>query len=267
MKPPGHRIHTHPGTLPRTRRQVFNLGGRLVAGWLLVSAFTDDGRAAEPEAVDWRNLFARKPEGGSGVVKEVAGAAYANQRRLTVGARVASGEQLRVAKGGHLVVSVQDRTLFKLSGEAVLDFQPGTRNTGILALTIGSIQAIFPQGNRYLVQGPAAVIGVKGTVVYRQVFQEDELTAQAADMKTVPRPPDRPDYFCTCTGTVDYLLTGDLSAFHTMTARHHGAAFLDPNHPRQTLKAPQLNHFDPEIARLIDLQDPPRHDKSWMERG
>jgi hypothetical protein len=249
-----------------TRRQFFNVGGRIVAGSLLLSALPRSPEAQAQEAINWRNLFSEVPKGGGGKVKDMIGSAFANQRPLKTGDSVASGEQLRVTKGSQLVISASDNAIFQMRGEAVVDFNVGTQKSGVLNLVLGSILAVVPTGHRYLMAGPTATIGIKGTVVFRQIFREDELEARAMKGKTYTRPKNLTDYFCTCNGAVDFLRNKDRSLVASDKAEVHSSEFLDPTLPKLLNKAPMINHFDKEIERVIDMQDGEKHDKSFLNK-
>lgn len=253
-----------------SRRGLFVVGGRVFAGATLGAALERYAQAqpkdAAQERIDWKRLFATTPEGGTGRVKQVVGAAFAGRRSLTVGATVRSGEQLRVSKLGRLVVSITDGTLLWIRGGTVLDFSPSTRKTGVLNLIAGALLTVMPTSNRYLVGGPTAAIGIKGTVFYRQVFDEDEHTAQTADGRTVALPgKGTRDYFCTCNGSVDYLHMNDRSYVTTDTAEHHHAFILNPDMPGMLEKFEVINHTDRDIQAAIDLQDGPKHDARWLK--
>lgn len=249
-----------------TRRGVFVAGGQIVAGATLGIALERYARAQGGDTVDWKQLFAAKPEGGTGVVKRMTGVAFAGRRTLAVGAQVQSGEQLRVAKGGSLTVSIEDGTLLQMREETVLDFHPSRRKSGLLNLLAGSLLTVMPHGNRYLIGGPVATIGIKGTVVFREVFTENVTSARAMEGRTVRLPgKGLKDYFCTCNGTVDYLRKDSLSLITSDTAQHHNAFFLNPENPKLLEKFEMVNHFDRDIKAAIDLQDGPKHDASFLK--
>ena len=149
-----------------SRRGLFVVGGQVVAGATLAAAYARYAQAQPKDGIDWRGLFSSMPKGGTGKVKALKGVAFANSRSLSVGATVNSGEQLRVAKGGSLAVSVQDGTLLTLKGEAVLDFSVSHNKTGLLNLIAGSLLTVMPTGNRYLIGGPVATI-VAGDIIWR----------------------------------------------------------------------------------------------------
>jgi hypothetical protein len=249
-----------------TRRGLFMAGGQMITGITLAAALDRYAQAQSSDAVDWRRLFSSKPEGGTGVVKQVTGIAFANQRTLKVGSTVKSGEQLRVAKGGTLAISIQDGTLISMREETVLDFAPSAHKTGLLNLIAGSLLTVMPTGNRYLVAGPTATIGIKGTVIYRQVFPENVHSAQAMEGRTAKLPgKGLKDYFCTCNGTVDYLHNSDKSLIVTDHAEHHNSFFLNPGNSKLLEKFEMVNHFDRDIMAAINLQDGPKHDTKFLK--
>lgn len=248
------------------RRGLFIVGGRIVAGATLSLALDRYALAQPEEGESWRHLFFTMPKGGTGKVKQVMGMAFANKRTLRVGATVHAGERLRVARRGSLVISIQDRTLLWIKEETVLDFSPSPRKTGVLNLVSGSLLAVVPVGNRYLVGGPYATVGIKGTVFYRQVFSGNEHTGVAMEDRRVTLPgKGLRDYFCTCNGSVDYLRKSDQSLIVSDTAQHHNAFFLNPKNPKLLEKFKMINHFDRDIQAAIDLQDEPKHDSSWLQ--
>jgi hypothetical protein len=248
-----------------TRRELFNIGGRVVIGSILLSALPGSPEAQAQEAINWRNLFRDVPKGGGGNVKELEGTAFAGKRPLKVGDAVAAGEQLRVTKGSRLIVSASDNSIFQMKGEAVVDFHIGTEKSGLLNLVLGQILAVVPTGHRYLVAGPTATIGIKGTVVFRQIFREDELVAQGMKGTTYTRPKNLTDYFCTCSGACDFLRKNDNALITSDKAEAHSSEFLDPGNPKLLTKAPMINHFDRDINRVIELQEGTKHDRTFLK--
>lgn len=247
-----------------SRRQLFHVGGRIVVGSIVLSALPAAPEVEAQEAINWRNLFSQVPSGGSGKVKELAGTAFAGRRPLKFGDTVSSGEQLRVVQGSHLVVSASDNSIFLIRGEAVVDYHIGTQKNGLLNLVLGQVLSVVPKGHRYLIAGPTATIGIKGTVTFRQVFREDEMVAQALKGKKYTRPKNLTDYFCTCNGAVDFLRNEDRSILTSDQAEAHSSEFLDPRSPKMLNKAPRINHFDEEIEHLIDMQDGEKHYKGFL---
>lgn len=249
-----------------TRRGLFIIGGQVIAGATLGAALERHARAQAKDAIDWKRLFSSPPEGGEGTVKQLSGVAFANRRVLSVGSKVQSGEQLRIAKGGSLTVSVHDGTLLQMRQETVVDFAVSPHKSGLLNLLAGSLLAIVPVGHRYMVKGTAATIGIKGTVIFRQVFTENETTARAMEGRTAKLPgKGLKDYFCTCNGAVDYLKNDSLSFIASDTAQHHNSFFLNPQNPQLLEKFEMINHFDRDIKAAVELQDGPKHDTSFLK--
>ncbi|HUJ75062.1 MAG TPA: FecR domain-containing protein [bacterium] len=250
---------------PLSRRNLIKTGGRVVlSGALAGTALQAWPHSSLAATVDWQRLFRKMPEGGFGTVKEVKGFAFANQRVLKVGDRVQAGEQLRVAKDGSLVVSAEDHTIIRLNEETVLDFHVGPRE-GVLALVTGALLAVMPKGRRYLVAGPTATIGIKGTVIFRQVFTPREHTAHAMEGRTATLPAGLNDYFCTCNGETDYLRNDNRSLITTVEAKHHKSFFLNPANPGLLQPFEMINHFDRDIRALVGMQEGPKQDLRFLD--
>ena len=248
-----------------TRRKFILTSSRFAAGIILLGALPSNPRAQAKEGINWREAFARTPQGGEGHVKTLQGTAFANDRPLKVGDVIKSGTQLRLAKGGSLVVSVSRGAIFQLKGETTMEFNASTMNTGLFRLVAGALVAVVPRGGRFLVQGPTATIGIKGTVVYRQIFKDHEKIADAGGGKTYTRPAELTDYFCTCNGSVDFLRNTDRSVVRSDTAEHHNAFFMGQAVTPTFMKAPMINHFDVDLEKLIDQQEGEKHDRSFLK--
>jgi hypothetical protein len=217
--------------------------------------------------IDWRAAFESKTGGGEALVKSLVGEGFAGSRKLALGDKVPSGERLRVGKEGVMVLALPDRTVMRINGQADLELHVDPKSGGVYNLTLGAILSVVPTRNLYLAMGPVATIGVKGTVFFRRVLGPSDDTMMSMEGPTHP-PAGINDYFCTCNGEVEYL--GDLQRGEVLMqdhAVHHNANFLKKEQTGEIVisKAPMLDHFDDEIDQLIEIQEPPRHDRSWLQ--
>ncbi|MBI4083193.1 MAG: FecR domain-containing protein [Candidatus Lambdaproteobacteria bacterium] len=254
-------------TDPISRRRILTLGGQALTAAALGATLGATLRPRDSLAIDWGSLFGRRREPGApGRVKLAEGEVHAGGRRLAVGDAVGSGETVRVSRRGRAVISLPDNTVFTLSGGSILDLVFEHMKQSILRLISGSLLAAVPAGgDRMLVMGPLATIGVKGTVFYRQVFGEEDRTARTMD-GTINVPLGTKDYFCTCFGETEYMKPKASEPFFTSRATHHDAYFMDPSQPGLIQQAPMVNHFDPEIRDLVvNFQDGPKHDLRWLK--
>lgn len=232
------------------------VGGALIGGM---------GLADEAQAQGWRSLFRRTPKGGHGKVRRVRGEAFASGRRLKVGDRVESGEEIRVARKGTMTLSLADNTIFKISGEARFQVHTSKRRTGFFRLLLGSILTVMPRRNRYLVQMPSASIGIKGTIFFHQIYGEEDFFATDYTGKLVALPEGVDEYFCLCNGLADFIKTDEEKPFFSDESQYHNSYYIDPKQSKILLKAPQLNHTDEEILELIALQEGQKHDAKWID--
>jgi hypothetical protein len=238
-----------------TRRGLLRRGaaaalGAAVAGGVLPPAAW---------AIDWGSLFGERMADLNGLVKELRGQATAQGHSLRKGDKVPSGALVSVAEGGRLVISLEDGTIFTLSGGTNLELLLNRMMQGIFNLLAGALLMVVPKGHQYLIAGLDASIGIKGTVVYREVYgPQDTMEGM------VPVPPNTPGYVCTCHGEVEMLTPRERTAFQGVKADYHDAYFIDPRRPGMLVPAPMLNHSDEDIRRLVALQEGPRHDISWL---
>ncbi|HKI97040.1 MAG TPA: hypothetical protein VKB51_01075 [bacterium] len=242
-----------------TRRTLLRAG----AGASLAAALGTTVLPREAQAIDWEGLFSKRMPNEGGKVKELVGQASANGKALRVGDKVASGALVKVAPGGRCVVSLEDGSIFTVFGGSTLELLLSEMSAGVLNLVAGALLLVVNTGGRYLVAGSTASFGIKGTVVYRQVFSPEQHTGQSMD-GLVQIPTGFSDYFCTCHGQVEWLLSGRNTPYAQTNAQHHDAYYVNPADPTVRLHAPMLNHNDEEIRRLVDMQEGTKHEISWL---
>ena len=216
-------------------------------------------------AQDWRALAGSEHVGGFGLVKRLQGRATAAGRELRLGARVESGMEVQVAENSRLILSLSDHTILRINPHTAVRLHIGARKTGLFHLLAGSILTVMPKNNRYLVQMPTATIGIKGTVFFHQIFRAGERVATDEQNNSVSIPKGINEYFCLCNGLAEFLSPAADKMLYEARAKHHNSYYLDPNQSDPLRKAPQINHTDRQIRALIELQEGPQHDKSWLE--
>lgn len=246
-----------------SRRRVLELGGAALAGAAL-GAWV--GPVPAP-AMGWRKWFGQKAAEETmaqpGTVKAVKGMAFAGERPLAVGDPVHSGDVVRVSGQGQVVITLADRSIFTISGNTTLEVVLERMGEGLLRLISGTLLAAVPSGNRMVVVGPVAAIGIKGTVFFREVLEPGRVMAEGP-MGPVKLPEGAKDYFCTCHGETEFMPARGQPPFLTDRGIYHSAHFLDARRPGVVHKAPMLDHSDQQIRDLVALQDGPQHDLSWL---
>lgn len=242
-----------------TRRSLLRAGARTtLAATLAASALPP-----EAYAIDWGSLFGERMPDISGIVKELTGAAFADDEPLQVGSRVPSGARVRVDSGGRAAIALEDGSIFTVFGGTSLELLLNKMSEGILNLLAGAVLLVVNSGGRYLVAGSTASFGIKGTVVYRQTFSPEEHMGQTMD-GLVRIPAGYTDYFCTCHGQTEFLLSGRTTPYAHTDAQYHEAYYVNPAYPTRRLAAPMMNHTDGEIRHLVSLQEGKKHDISWL---
>lgn len=250
---------------PLSRRRLLSLGGKTALGAAALGFGT--GFALAPSralAIDWAKLFEGEMPDASGVVKLLEGRAYAGGRMLSLGDPVPSGALVAVEEGGRLVIGLMDGGIFTLAGGSKLELLLDRMSQGILNLLAGALLLASPKGSRYLVTGGGvASFGIKGTVVYREVFTSAGESARTME-GSYAVPEEASGYFCTCHGAVEFLLPGASEPYRSERAEYHRSYLILPGRSGLLRKSPMLNHFDGDIRALVALQDDPRHDISWL---
>jgi len=244
-----------------TRREVLVISKNTI----IVSALTAGVLPLfTPQAVlalDWKEVFQKKYEGGHAEIVGLTGKAFANETSLHLKQQLNNGVHIQVAENSELLLSLPDHSILKITGEAELTLQIDTQGGGVINLILGAMLAVISSSKkkRYLIQTPTATLGVKGTVLFRNVFGAKE----KPDSRV---PENASDYVCICNGSLDYL-TPDAQLIQSDQAHHHSAYFLLPDNKQLTLqKAPFLfRHSDQGINHVIDSMTGKKHDRSWLE--
>lgn len=247
-----------------SRRDILVMGGKV----FFTSAIL--GGVVLPEtasAIDWKRLFKGTPQGGSAKVQSLTGKATSNHKPIQQGDQVTSGSRVLVQEGGELVLSLEDGTTFKLKGKAALVLDLATKSGGVLKLLLGSLLAAVPTNrqNHYMIEGPTASIGIKGTVFFRQVFSEEERRGDKLVGKT-KIPNGVLDYFCTCNGEVDYLDPNDKKFMQRVEAHHHASYYLSKkgDKVKAVPAGVMLSHTDQEVHSLIKEMPKSKHTDDWL---
>lgn len=248
------------------RRFFLAQGTRLFALGSLGALVAVLARPGTSFGQDWRNLFDSKPQGGHGTVKELRGRASANGRPLRFGERVNSGEKVEVSADSRLILSLSDNTIMRINANTLVTLEMSTRRTGFFKLVWGSLLTVMPIGNRYLVHLPSAVVGIKGTVFFHQIYRPGEKFAFDQNFIRVEIPEGINEYFCLCNGLADFMGGQAGSPFFSDKSEYHNSYYIDPRLPDPMVEAPQLNHTDQHIIDLVALQDGAKHTTQFLDK-
>ena len=261
LEPDGGRAPQDFSTL--TRRSLLARGGGLIAGATLGSSLGLGFPAIHAKGFDWFGLAGRSMPDVSGTVRFLKGEAFANRRPLRLGSRVPPAAFVTVSRGSKLILAIADGSVFTLFGGSQLRLLVGRMRQGLLNLLAGALLLVAPKRSRYLVGGPQASFGIKGTVVFHQIFGPEDRTARTME-GTMPLPDYAGSYFCTCNGEVEYLSRGRNEPYFSDRADYHNSFFIHGSEQGRIVKAPMLNHGDEDIRELTSYQDGPKHDISWL---
>lgn len=167
-------------------------------------------------------------------IHELEGLVYVNNRPATLRSRIHAGDQIVVAHGGRLVMSIGGDAYLLHEGTAI---EIGGRNNALasgLRLLTGSLLAVFEKRSKpaHIVTS-TATIGIRGTAVY------------------VEAEPHRL-YTCTCYGQTDLRIGNQIKQ---ISASHHTAHAVAPDasgimavHGMEV-----IGHTDDELRMLENL--------------
>ncbi len=239
-----------------TRRQALRLGGILVASsWTGLKLARGERETQEARAI----------------VVALEGSAWVDGREARLGETVLEGEVIKGAPDASVVLRFLDNSLVKLKGES--EFRVNrVENSSVWALVKGALLAIVTKGSRYSLSTPTAVIGVRGTVFYHEVFRQTILSGGSAAVIPVmgrapSPPPDAAEYLCLCNGRA---VPSSLERRHDkeIVSDYHTSFFVYPEREGLRLVPAFLwNHTDREILDLVKHQEGPHHDMEWIYRA
>ncbi len=251
-----------------SRRHVLSLGWKALSLSLGATAILWVERTLA-QTTEWKALLRRKPRGGKGEVLSVDGRFVANGKNLRKGSVIKSGAQITSSQKGELLLRLSDNSTMQLKGPVDFSFHIDGKNKGVLSLVRGAALVVVPSRKQYLVEGPTATLGIKGTVFYREVFDgQPKKMNRDINNNPVDVPANAKDYFCLCNGEADYLNAKSATGTVTENANRkpHHSRFLKSEKKAGIIQAKQIiNHDDRDIKRLIELQKEPKHRSDWLK--
>ena len=245
-----------------SRRRLLKWGGGgLALGALGAGTLLDPPDAT---ALDFTSLYrSRSDAGAPAVVAELGGKAFADERPLQIGSKVHHGEQVRVAKTGHLVLTLPDGSAYRLMRGATVELVLQQRRPNAFRLLVGALLSVIPSGRPFTVVGPTATIGVKGTVFFHEVFSDQDRTGFTPEGPQ-QMPPGQYDYVCACYGSLDVRSNSTSGERPISRSTYHTAFAVEPQRSDFLVTAPYFNHSDRQIAQLVAHQQGPKHRTDWL---
>lgn len=244
------------------RREILVLGKNLLLTSLLAGASAGCSISSATNDEEWQNDPQPLDRKGMATVKYLSGAAFADAKPMIAGEKLPSGIVVDLVQGGRLVLALPDRSVLQLKDQTRLKLDLDSKQGGDLTLKYGSMVSVITPRRRsrhYRIKGVSALIGVKGTVSFLQVFKPGAVR----DPKI---PPQATEYFCICNGAIDYLDPVSRVTAMSDSAEHHSPHFLYPKRGGVGFIKTNLllNHNDREILKLMGHMEGEKHDTSWL---
>jgi len=244
-----------------SRREILTFFPKALALTALSLASSSVILPQKVDAVDWTRFWGTPSKTGQASVIQVRGRVKVGRSTLRRGMKVDSGVEVIVFKGAELLLRLPDESVLKMRGYTRMVLELDSNSGGLFKLIVGSMMGVInPIKERpYLIKGPTATIGVKGTVFFHEVFDENN-----RDDKRIPR--EATEYFCVCNGAVDFLQPQRGNLLKSQKAHHHQAYFLSPAGRKVKFKKANfmLDHSDPEIYQAIQQMRGKKHKTGWL---
>lgn len=251
------------------RRQALKIGSKI----MIVSAAVmgTGGTLLAKENKDfWGGFFRSESKPGQAEIIYANGRVFANGKPAKVGQKIPFLTTIRVPKRTVVRLRFPDESVVEVRGDAKFVVEIQKSSGGFLQLLWGAILAVVPQDkvNPYVIKGPTAVVGIKGTVFYMEVFPPGQTTSSFGN-GTVEHPPGFKEYFCLCHGDADFIQPDSFQIAKTEEkVYHHKAYFMNFSEETPKLEpGGMLNHTDLEIYELIKNQRKHKHSTDWLETG
>lgn len=230
----------YAGTVVGARRVSGVLAAALVSVLFAACGQSPTKEKGAPEASAPAAQRAAQPAGGSAVQGEVEyaqGDLTINGMPTRIGAVVKSGDTVKTGADGTCEITFEGRNIVQIEPNslAVLNFESFGRG---IQLQSGSLAAVLKEltptasANRFQLDTPTTVAGVRGTVFYVKVLDPNAT------------------YFCLCNGEIS-LQDNSGGNQQTLEAAHHHAVEYARSGGKITVKSAQLlYHTDAQMQRL-----------------
>lgn len=244
-----------------SRREILLFSGRAIT-ITTISAVVNSLLPNSTEAIDWKSFWNKNKNKGVATVISIKGLAFSEREQIRKTSIVESGKEIIVYKRGELILRLPDGSLLKVRGYTRMTLDLDSLSGGWIDLAVGAVLGVIKPKRKlpYLVRSQSAVIGIKGTVFYREVFDKE----QPLDSKI---PQTASDYFCVCNGALDILEKQKGDILKSEAAEHHRAFFIIPKEKHVTFESAGflLNHSDREIHQVIQKMEGEKYRTDWLE--
>ena len=108
--------------LQLSRRQMFAVGGKWIAGAALATTFSDLVFPGDSHGASWKDIFTDKSKQEPGKIKSAKGNILANGRPVKTGDILHSGDSVLTSKKSRMMITLQDGTIFQVKGQSSFVF-------------------------------------------------------------------------------------------------------------------------------------------------
>ena len=180
---------------------------------------------------------AQKAVAITGTIEYVQGSVTINGAAAEIGATVKNGDTIKTGTDGICDVTFEGKNIVQIQQGSLAVFNFGELGRGI-QLQSGSIAAVLKQlvatqsGNRFQVDTPTTVAGIRGTTFYVKVLNQNAT------------------YFCLCNGRIHLQDNSGGNQMTLETAHHTAVEYVRKDGTVSVEKQPLLYHTDAEMQAL-----------------
>lgn len=206
-----------------TRREIIRAGVASAAA--IVAASAPLSLLASRRGKDWTMP-------AEGRIGYASGQVYVNGRQAVSGDPVSAEDLVETGPGSQVDIEMRDYSIFHLreNGSVLVG---DILSSPSVSVKRGWFLMIVKKGTPLEVRTPTVLAGIRGTVIFFNVLEE------------------RPEYFCTCNGSIELVNPFSGALIRTVKSRYHAAYYLSGTRGAVELaKAGLLYHTDEDILRM-----------------
>ncbi|UCB44530.1 MAG: FecR domain-containing protein [Spirochaetota bacterium] len=165
-------------------------------------------------------------------VSFIFGEFFINGKKAEVGANIVEGDIIRTGDRSEAEIEVKNYAIFHMKENTVIEINNIVAK-GRVKVKSGWFLGVIKKGKEFQVSTPTVLAGVRGTVLFVNVFSDDSA------------------YLCDCNGKVDIIDPRSMNQLKTVESEYHTAFNIKKaGKGVQITRAGQLYHHDSDILKM-----------------
>jgi hypothetical protein len=165
-------------------------------------------------------------------VSFISGEFFINGNKASVGDKISAGDTIQTGFLSEADIEMQDYAIFHMKANTSIEIDDIVSEAKV-KVKKGWFLGIVKKGKQFQVSTPTVLAGVRGTVLFVNVFSDDRA------------------YFCDCNGKIDIMDSKSMNQLQTVESVHHTAFTIQrAGTGVQMTRAKLLYHTDSDILRM-----------------